>query len=280
MNIKYAYELLNLDINKKLDIKILKQHYHFLALKYHPDKNNDINSSNIFREINEAYKLLLNLENQFMEEKKEEKEEKEENIINFDDLLSDFIKLLNIKNVDDSSVIINYFKEKYENYNCIILDKLSDTNYFKELINIFNNHNYKNLIIINTDIKNILNDEIYKLDIENEIVYIPLWYKDIIYKNNLIKIKLNNKDYSIDDNNNIYLEKCIKMKDLINKDYSFYIGNKYFSINNNLLYLKSEHEYIFYNSGIIRSENTVEDISYIEDNSILRSNIYLKLFLK
>lgn len=277
MNIKYAYELLNLDISKKLDIKILKQHYHFLALKYHPDKNHDINSNNIFREINEAYNLLLNLENNII---KEEKQEKYENIINFDELLSDFIKLLNIKNVDDSSVIINYFKEKYENYNCIILDKLSDTNYFKELINTFNNHNYKNLIIINTDIKNILNDEIYKLDIENEIVYIPLWYKDIIYKNNLIKIKLNNKDYIIDDNNNIYLEKYVKIKDLINKDYSFYIGNKYFSINNNLLYFKTEHEYIFYNSGIIRSENIVEDISYIEDNSILRSNIYLKLFLK
>ena len=57
MNKNY-YEILNIDSNaSKEDIK---KAYHKLALKYHPDKNNEPDAEEKFKEISEAYDMLYN----------------------------------------------------------------------------------------------------------------------------------------------------------------------------------------------------------------------------
>ena len=58
MNYKYACKILDLDETKPHDTKTIKKSYHALALRYHPDKNNDEEAIHFFKEVNEAYHYL------------------------------------------------------------------------------------------------------------------------------------------------------------------------------------------------------------------------------
>ena len=60
MNYLLAFELLEIDINKKeITLEYIKKKYHKQALKYHPDKNGNTEESNEkFKQINEAYDYL------------------------------------------------------------------------------------------------------------------------------------------------------------------------------------------------------------------------------
>ena len=57
MNVSKAREILELPIN--FDETALKRKYKLLAMKYHPDKNKDPDSSERFKEINAAHDFLL-----------------------------------------------------------------------------------------------------------------------------------------------------------------------------------------------------------------------------
>lgn len=307
MNIETAFIKLNLDKNRDIyDIKKLKKHYHFLALKYHPDKNDNYDSIKQFQEINESYNILLNFyenindisnnsndisnnindisNNNSNINNNKKKKFVNNNIISFDELLYDFIDLLNIKNNEEIEIIKKYFVKKYKYYNTLILEKLSDTNYFKNLINIFNNinKNYDKLLIINTKLENILNNEVYKLELfDDEILYIPLWYKEVIYKEYLIKIKITNLDdkIKIDLDNNIYINIQRNVNDILDNDIRFNIENKEFIINNNLLYMKKNCNYKLNNCGIINPYCDVSDIINLNEESNYKSHIFVNLTL-
>ena len=286
MNFNTALRILNLNNTDDVyNIKKIKKHYHFLALKYHPDKNNEDDNVKKFQEINEAYLFLLNLNDNTNETENNFKNKKtkldNDNIISFNELLKDFVGLLNIKNNDEIDMIKNYFEKKYKYYNNLILSKLSNNSYFNNLFNMFNDidNNHNRVLIINTRIENVLNNEIYKLELyTDDILFIPLWYKEITYKDILIKIKIVdlNDNIIIDNDNNIFINIDRNINEIIDNDIIFTIGSKEFLINNNLIYIRKNCNYKLDNCGII---NPYCDISDIYDGSSHKSNVFVNLTL-
>lgn len=57
---KNYYQVLG--VSEDADERQIKKAYRKLALKYHPDKNKDANAAEKFREINEAYAVLVGKE--------------------------------------------------------------------------------------------------------------------------------------------------------------------------------------------------------------------------
>ena len=62
-----------------------------------------------------------------------------------------------------------------------------------------------NIYILTPTIGNLLNSDIYKLEVNNDIIYIPLWHNELNFENNIIKIDpLLDNNITLDSDNNIH----------------------------------------------------------------------------
>ena len=176
MNYYDAINILNLD--KEYTEKQLKRSYYIKALQFHPDKNNGEDDK--FKEIVDAYEYLLR--------------EKEVNVDvndgeNYINLMNDFIDFILDKNLEVNK-FISSLNNKYTKVSFELLEKfskktlvkinnfvktygdvLSISSDVKEKINKLIDEYTKNdkIEIINPTLENLLNDEIYKLEYNNEI---------------------------------------------------------------------------------------------------------------
>jgi DnaJ-class molecular chaperone len=114
----------------------------------------------------------------------------------------------------------------------------------------------KNIIIIEPDIDNLLNNEIYKLNYNNETYYIPLWHNEIEYTdqdNNLLIVKVTpklQKHIFIEDDNSIHVNITEKVNNLINhKIYKVIIGKKTLELDITHLYIKNFQTICLKNKG-------------------------------
>ena len=137
-----------------------------------------------------------------------------------------------------------------------------------------NNVRNDKLIILNPNIKDIMEHNVYKLYVDERLYLVPLWHNELYFDaldgSEIIVLcqpKLPN-ELTIDENNNIHYEKCINVeKDLLNlikkdKFVSIEIGDKWFSIPINKLLLKDEQIYTLKNQGIARIlEKNMYDVS-------------------
>jgi hypothetical protein len=100
--------------------------------------------------------------------------------------------------------------EKYEKYENNENNKNYENNIYNTIIEIIktileeklSNHS---IYILTPKLINLLNSDVYKLEINDVIVYIPLWHNEMKFENNIIKIEpLLDDTITIDEHNNIH----------------------------------------------------------------------------
>jgi curved DNA-binding protein CbpA len=299
MNCEKACEILEID--KKYTTNMLKKAYHKSALKHHPDKGGDPEK---FKQVKEAYEYLLasnapyqgldfDIEGKsYIEILKKVVEEisprTEWNTVFLNTSFKDIIK--NCKDIS-LDVFKGLQKERaYEVYRILSnnLELFNLTRKFKDQLKEILREKYENdnnnIIILQPSLDDLLNDKIYKLEIEDEEIYIPLWHKELILDvpntNSTIIVKCSPilpKDITIDNNNNICKNINVDIKQLLHSKelLTVKIGTKSLWINSNSLRITEKPQVIKYkNAGILKINK-----KHMYDTE-KRSNIYLEVNLK
>lgn len=328
MNIQKALDELDISLDEieltKIDQDYIKKKYHKLALKWHPDKNDEVNAKEKFQKISEAYDYLsneLNILNGVQNEETNNSNTCDTFVSSFDskeskiyiDILSNFISslikgsyndlLLNIVkeiSLGYEVITLTYLRKKFEDldkqkaielyqllyrYN----DILSISNDTLELVSLIINEKYKNdrVFILKPNLKDIMEHNIYKLYVDDQLYLVPLWHNELYFDapdGSEIIVLCHPKlptNITIDENNNIYYEECISVnKELLglikrDKFVSIEVGEKWFSIPLNKLYLKEEQLYTFKQQGISQIPSEQKDIYNVSS----KADVIVKIVL-
>lgn len=289
-----AFKILEIDISK-IDTKDitsikLKKQFHKLALKYHPDKNGNTTESNEkFKEIHEAYNYLKNeiqiLDSNDKNNENERNDENDEKMTSplYMDILHLFIESILEGKYD--VIISKIIKDIISGYQTISNKLFEDLD--KDMcMNIYNflsknrstlhlndsilqkireivQQKFENVMVykLNPTIHDLLNNNIYKLNVNEEICYVPLWigesYFDISGCEVIVLCEPElPENIQIDEYNNIHIKKTIS---IINELYNLIINNlnlkieiadKVFEIPIHELYMKNEQFYTIKNKGL------------------------------
>jgi len=302
MNYKDAFNILEIDLSEvsynDITLEYLKKQYRKLALKNHPDKNGNTPETNYkFQQIHESYNYL----------KKEIKHLKSENIDDNDDInesshyldiLKGFMKTVFVGNYNDilskivndiittgKKISIKIFEDLDKNTTLNIYTFLSNNRSMLHLsqeslnnIREFVVKKYDNVEVyrLNPSINDLLNNNLYKLYLNDELFLVPLWHNESYFDGSGCEIIVIcepelPKGITIDDENNIHIETMIdgynNLHNTIinNGSISINIGDKVFNIYLSNLYMKKEQYYKIKNCGLSKIKNDIYDVSEKSD---------------
>ena len=128
--------------------------------------------------------------------------------------------------------------------------------------------------------KDLFNDNIYKLELEGKEFYIPLWHHELYYsfknKDLVIQCEPELKDNMwIDNDNNLYICVNIPLKELFeNGSYNFFYGEKKIEIKSEQLKITKEKQVIIFKENGILKIN--EEHTY---DANIRGDIYVEVIL-
>ena len=312
MNYKDAFDILEIDFAhikyEDLSLEYLKKQYRKLALKHHPDKNgNTYESNEQFKRINEAYHFLkreikhLNYDDIEEDIKGEGQDEESFNSSLYSDILKGFMKTvfegkcneLLTKIVNDiitagKRTSVKLFddldKDTAFNIYTFLSNNRSVLHLSQEILDIIREivvKKYNNVEVykLNPSINDLLNNNLYKLNVNNEIYLVPLWHNESYFDSSGCEIIVIcepelPKNISIDDDNNIYIEIELPLIENFKNDtpLTFNIGDTVHSISLCNLYMKREQFYRIKNQGLSKIKKDIYDVSERTD-IIVKINI-------
>jgi len=298
MNINKATQIL--ELNNNISEHEIKKKYKLLALKYHPDKNNSHDAKERFQDIKNAYEYIMKYEGYMDCDNEIFEEEKNEN--DYHTILQQFINLMTSENNQTSlvknilQIIYNMCEDKAllfiktidKNKLILIYDFLTDyasafhySDHFLEKIKsiIYEKTKDDERIILKPSLDDLFEQNVYKLQYNDNYYYIPLWQPEMIYEisNNQLFVSCQPdlpKHIRIDDKNNIHIEYHTSLIELWkNTNHHINIGKQKWSIDRENLYMKNHQTICFHNKGIpkIISED-VYDVSKL-------SNVYINIHI-
>jgi hypothetical protein len=307
MNYKDAFNILEIDISivsyNDISLEYLKKQYRKLALKHHPDKNgNTLDSNEKFKQINEAYHYLkkeIHHLNPDCDTSIDEDDTFTSSL--YFQILKNFMKTVFEENTDILSKIVNDIINAGKHISVKLFDDLdkdtalniytflsnnrSTLHLNQDILNIIRDivvKKYDNVIVykLNPTISDLMNNNLYKLYVNNELFLVPLWHNESYFDSSGCEIIVIcepdiSNSITIDEENNICVEKNIYIHNelsemLINNALKIHIGGSEFEITPSNLFIKKEQYYVIKNAGISKIKKDIYDISE-------KSNIIVKI---
>jgi hypothetical protein len=264
---------INLNLISPFSQEQLKKQYRIMALKNHPDKHPDKVEyyTEKFKEIGQSYDFLNDTTTN-----------SSDIIDDYNDLFVNFLSTIFTNNYSDVQDILQTIINDCQNLSIQLFEDMEKEKAIKifEFINKFQHILYissstvekikniinekmknDNIIILNPWLEDLINDNVYVLNFENEKYYVPLWHDEVYYKHkgNELVIKCIPdlpENISLDNDNNIIIEIIYPIKILFNDEYIDYqLGKECYSIPINNLKIKKKQLYVFKKKGISSINN-------------------------
>jgi curved DNA-binding protein CbpA len=225
MTKEYALKILEIN-QQELSNEHVKKKYRQMALKYHPDKNQNEDASDRFQQIHDAYEFLLNEKPDF----------------NYTSILSSFLNNIITEEIQQKllKAIIQKLL-KLCNKSALFFIRKIDKDVLGKIFIIM--ESYKDILHISEklleSIKKILDEKrqndkhitlhpfiddlfdcnLYRLQFKNENYIVPLWHHNLIFDINsgnlyVDCIPILPDNISIDSNNNILVNVSYKLQNL------------------------------------------------------------------
>lgn len=291
MNLKEALNVLEIDTPlNNINLEYLKKQYHKLALQNHPDKNgNTQESTQKFQRIQEAYEVL----------KREISILNNEEIPNNNDNLSSYATLLHsfvdgllkgkyndiIKNIIKKivggyaeDISLKLFEDMSKEQSLKIYDfiikykqllRISDEIIIKVREIILKKFKDIQIYLLNPSLNDLFQNNVYKLDIDGKIYFVPLWHGELYFDSDII-VKCDPElppNVEIDEDNNLIITERISLTFSLfdEKVRVIKIGNYSFELPLDQLFIKRFQTFTLKKQGISRIIE--DDIYKIEDKA-------------